>query len=485
MAQQKLIVPEPLSALDKSSFAYKTIKDRLPVIIVKTIDFLHRQRKCLHKFGGTIEKPSDAEIAQIEIDAKEFISHLTKLRKELETNKAAQLVENVQLDCNFCQFNDDVEMWNRALQSNKLQDDSLPRWFDSPWLLMECYLYRRVKDAALRTNLLKKFDPFVEQKHAACRASLDQMALVAKHLLLVQESILQSAKGAHPSERSEFALFVQLALWANKSDLSIGGMSADNIQSQNLGSDIRDSMDSLRANILCDNMSEFWFKVQSIKSTIKQRQADSDSSTAVYIDLVADNSGYEIFVDLCLISCLAFMLDMSRDGNKLKFRIHVKKIPWFVSDTLRADIDWLLTLMINHDNADLQQLGNMWRDNLDSNLWEIHDDKFWTSPYDYSHMQVIAPELHSTLTKSSLIIFKGDLNYRKLTGDRKWHILTPFRVALRGFAPAPLVALRTAKADVVVGLEDISIFARINNNELPRDWMISGDYGLIQFFDPL
>lgn len=484
MSQQKLIIPDPLSALDKSSFAYKTIKDRLPVIIVKTIDFLHRHRQDLHKFGGTINKPNEAEIAEIETDAKEFISHLTKLRKELETNKPAQLVEVIGPDCQFCP-SDDVDLWNQALEANKLQDGSLPRWFESPWLLMECYLYRRIKDAALRTRHLKCYDPFVEQKHAACLASISQMNAVARHLLLVEEAIHQSPKGVHPSERSEFGLFVQLALWANKADLSIGGMSADNIQSQNLSSDIRDAIDSLRENILCDNMSEFWFKFQAIKNTLRQRKADATSLEPIYIDLVADNSGYEIFVDLCLLSALSSMLDLSHESNLLKFRIHVKRMPWFVSDTLKVDIDWLLNLMINHDSTDLQRLGKVWEGNLEKEIWEIHADKFWTLPHDYSQMQEVAPELHSTLAKSSLIIFKGDLNYRKLTGDRKWHILTPFRVALRGFAPAPLVALRTAKADVVVGLEDISIFARINNNELPRDWMISGDYGLIQFFDPL
>jgi hypothetical protein len=37
-------LPEPLSASNKNSFAYKTIKDRLPVTITKVIDFIHRYR---------------------------------------------------------------------------------------------------------------------------------------------------------------------------------------------------------------------------------------------------------------------------------------------------------------------------------------------------------------------------------------------------------------------------------------------------------
>ena len=35
-------LPEALSATNKASFAFTTIKDRLPVTITKAIDFIHR-----------------------------------------------------------------------------------------------------------------------------------------------------------------------------------------------------------------------------------------------------------------------------------------------------------------------------------------------------------------------------------------------------------------------------------------------------------
>ena len=37
-------LPEALSATNKASFAFTTIKDRLPVTITKAIDFIHRFR---------------------------------------------------------------------------------------------------------------------------------------------------------------------------------------------------------------------------------------------------------------------------------------------------------------------------------------------------------------------------------------------------------------------------------------------------------
>lgn len=336
----------------------------------------------------------------------------------------------------------------------------------------------------MRTKHMQLFDLFAEPKQAACRSSKAQMLIVANHLIQTKRKITESANQTHPSERKEFSLFVQLSLWANKSDLSISNGSVDQAQAQKLIANIRESLEELQENILCDNMSEIWFKVQSIKSQVKG--ATATSKELIYIDLVADNSGYEIFADLCLLHFLALMLcPISLQCSGVRFRIHLKRMPWFVSDTLRHDILWLIKMMSTSENEALKELAEDWSSFLESNFWELHDDKFWTMGDDYSTMETLANDLYRSLQQSSLIIFKGDLNYRKLVGDRKWHILTPFEAALRGFAPAPLAALRTAKADVVVGIEDINIFSRINNNELPRDWMITGDFGLIQFLDPL
>lgn len=105
---------------------------------------------------------------------------------------------------------------------------------------------------------------------------------------------------------------------------------------------------------------------------------------------------------------------------------------------------------------------------------------FWTEGVGYDQMGRVAPELLSELRgKSALVIFKGDLNYRKLTGDLQWPATTPFETSIGELAgQIPLLALRTCKADVVVGLAE-GVEEKVAKED-PK-WRVNGRYAVVEF----
>ncbi|GFR74861.1 protein-glutamate O-methyltransferase [Elysia marginata] len=136
--------PPPLSAKDPSSFAYPTMKDRIPVILSKVVDHLTRNKgHILQEYGG--------EAAREELKA--LIGAISELRHSVMTNKPAKPLRdsrcdtplwNAQLARQINLKREEEEAFGRALSS-----EEGPKWFDDAWLWMECYLYRRIQEAAL------------------------------------------------------------------------------------------------------------------------------------------------------------------------------------------------------------------------------------------------------------------------------------------------------------------------------------------------
>jgi hypothetical protein len=86
-------------------------------------------------------------------------------------------------------------------------------------------------------------------------------------------------------------------------------------------------------------------------------------------------------------------------------------------------------------------------------------------------------DLRAEFAAATLTLFKGDLNYRRLVGDRLWPPTTPFTAAT-GYAPGPVAALRTLKSDVVTGLSPATEAALVAAEE--QRWRTSGTHALIQ-----
>ncbi|HEX9616805.1 MAG TPA: ARMT1-like domain-containing protein, partial [Anaerolineales bacterium] len=99
---------------------------------------------------------------------------------------------------------------------------------------------------------------------------------------------------------------------------------------------------------------------------------------------------------------------------------------------------------------------------------------FWNSPLPGWEMPA---RIRQDLSRSNLLVSKGDANYRRLLGDRHWPPATALSEVVR-YLPAPVLVLRVAKAEIAVGLQPGQA------DELDRidpDWRIDGDWGMIQF----
>ncbi|XP_053238167.1 damage-control phosphatase ARMT1-like isoform X13 [Podarcis raffonei] len=429
-------LPPQLAGKFKGSFAYNTIKDKLPVILTRVINNLEQHKNEFFEEHG--EKGIEAE--------KKVIILLTKLRDELQADKPLTALNDSLPD---------TTLWNQCLEYHQKLSDGPPSWFQSPWLYTECYMYRRIHEALAQNPPISDYDVFKKEKDHGFFESQEAIIVLSTYL----QELLKNIKGLdEKSLKEEFLKLLQVSLWGNKCDLSMSA-GADNSQK----SDPLLSVEELKPFILVDHMEMLWSLLINKKNMNKQ---------TTRLDIVLDNAGFELTADLILAD---FLL-----SSKLAAEIHFhgKSIPWYVSDTTRRDLNWTIKQMQSANHKGMSRCGVCWEGYLKNGAWIFHDHLFWTSPYEYCRMAQVAPDLYSELQKSNLIVFKGDLNYRKLIADRKWEFTVPFHQALNNFHPAPLCSLRTLKCDIQVGLKP-GQGEQLTKTE--PEWMIIGKYGIIQF----
>ncbi|XP_060068420.1 damage-control phosphatase ARMT1-like [Ylistrum balloti] len=430
----------PLSAKDKTSFAYLTIKDRLPVILSKIADSVYRLK-------GKIKESHGEEGTE---DLKSLAGYIAKLRNEVQTDKPVVPIQDGRTD---------VSVWNDYLTEIITNTGTPPRWFESPWLYVECYMYRRVQEAAELCKTLKDFDVFRDQKEKSFFDSQQAILVLMEHLHNV---VAELKSGQQVDLKHLFENFLKVSLWGNKCDLSI---SAGQDVAQT--SSPLDQLQMFEPNILVDNSEAVLTCLQRIKVT---------KGHPACVDIILDNAGFELMTDLCF----AEFLIASSLASKICF--HVKAMPWFVSDVTTYDFNWTINQLCASNNTHMSKFANIWKQYLEDKTWQVSVDDFWTLSFPFNEMETRCPDLHARLAISDFLFLKGDLNYRKLVGDLAWPFTTPFHVSLRGFQPAPLCTLRTLKCDTVTGLRDGQADEVKAKDE---KWMINGNWAVISFSDKL
>ncbi|MFJ3232025.1 damage-control phosphatase ARMT1 family protein [Streptomyces sp. NPDC086787] len=304
-------------------------------------------------------------------------------------------------------------------------------WFHVPWLWSESYFYRRLLEAVgyFTPGAWQGIDPFRPFKRAELDAEETDQELAA----------LDSSTDTPADERARALLHG--SLWGNRADLGFRLSDAD--------AEAREAAPALVA----DDSETLWSLLPP-------------SGTGTLI-LVADNAGRELVPDLLLIDHL---LAEGRVGRAV---LHVKPYPYYVSDATTADVVDALHRLVSAPGRAAGCGRRLWSAMADGRL-TVRAHPFSCAPLPYADMP---GDLRAEFASGTLTVFKGDLNYRRLVGDRQWPPTTPFRDVTAWF-PGAVAALRTLKSDVITGL-DARTEAALTAAEGQR-WRTSGTHALIQ-----
>jgi len=326
----------------------------------------------------------------------------------------------------------DVPDWNRELAQYAGKT-----WLEIPWYFAETYFYRRLLNVVryFQAGEWQGVDPFQKQKQIQMKADVQRLA-----------SAWEQVSALEPETR--FEALLHSSLWGNRADLSNftvrvkarGGLAT-----------------ATERHLILINHTE---RVRKLLAGGLPR-----------VDFICDNVGSDLLFDLALADFLLCQ------GWAQTINLHLKSQPFFVSDALPEDALHTVNLLKVASSLGLQDLGARLNENLTAERLVFATDPFWTTNRMFRQMPI---HLRQELASAGLVLVKGDVNYRRLLDDRRWPHTTRMEDVCAYF-PAPFVALRTLKGEIMVGL-------KVGQTESLQaedpSWMINGKRGVIQLVIP-
>ncbi|MEU2686687.1 damage-control phosphatase ARMT1 family protein [Streptomyces hygroscopicus] len=304
-------------------------------------------------------------------------------------------------------------------------------WFEVPFLWAESYFYRRLLDAVgyFADGPWRGVDPFRPFKQAELHTPEAEAELATLDDVLARPAAEQAAALVHGS------------LWGNRADLGFRISSAGG-----------DGHGAGTPPLVADDAEALWSLLP----------AGSPATLCV----VADNAGRELLPDLVLID------HVLRHGRAERAVLQVKPYPYYVSDATTEDVVDCLRRLTGAEGAAAGAGRRLWAAMADGRL-AVRTHDFFRAPLPYEDMP---GDLRREFAGATLTVMKGDLNYRRLVGDRLWPPTTSFADRTAYF-PGPVAALRTLKSDVIVGLDEPAVAALDAREDR---WRTSGTHALIQ-----
>lgn len=300
------------------------------------------------------------------------------------------------------------------------------RWTDVPFLWSESYFYRRLLSATgYFAGPWCGVDPFGPMK-------AEGLASAAVDKELAAYSALSEMTAA---ERDSALLAACLS--GNQADLGFQLIAGEPVG----------------VSLLVDDNAAVW--------------AYLNERTPGRVNLIADNAAEELLPDLLLVEHLI------ATGRAESVTVFLKPRPYYVSDAMTQDAVALLRRLVAATGPVADAGRRLWEYCSDGRLvFEAPD--YFCSPLGFRDFPA---EFAQAVGSATLTLVKGDLNYRRLVGDRFWPVTTPF-ADLTAYLPGPVLALRTCKSDVAVGL---SAPAAAELDAAMPDWRFAGKHAVIQF----
>ena len=289
-------------------------------------------------------------------------------------------------------------------------------------------------------------DPFANQKGEALASAAEAF-------------LADIGSGASSGAAPPLGAALLRSLWGNRADLSL---SAGRVDAACAGSAPAAMHDSL---LLANDAPAALAHLEAAAA------AAAAAALPLRIAIVLDNCGLELLQDLRLVDALLAAWPCAR------LTLHAKRWPTFVSDALEgnvlAHIAWLGSCA---GCAEAGALGARLQAALASGRLVLTSHAFWNCARPLWGMP---QDLTAQFLDCALCVFKGDANYRRLLGDLHWPHAMDFGQLVGAYAPCPVLALRTCKCGLGVGIA-AGEEARARQQD-PSTWLTSGKYGLVQF----
>jgi hypothetical protein len=349
----------------------------------------------------------------------EIVANLQALQVELSDGQVQPLVVE---ESDFAFWQQELRVWQGHT------------WHQLPWYFAETFFYRRILEAVhyFIPGRWQGRDPFNSAKRQA-------LAQAISHI-----TILLQAAPTTGGQQAAFQFWVLESLWGNRSDYS----------NQLALANAHHSVSAVTDRLLVDDSDIVW-------KTLQKGGIDR-------LDVVCDNAGPELVTDLAF----ADMILTQQTTKRVVF--HLKAHPFYVSDAMIPDVEATIEALRTNPVKEVSSLGTRLDTWLHKGQLIYKTHPFWTTS---RTLFQVPPDLWDDISLAQLILFKGDVNYRRLVDDRHWPPTTPLAQVLNQ-VPSDYVALRTIKSEVVCGLASGQAERA---SQLDPQWMVNGLWGLVEY----